>query len=287
MTQFLREQLPRSGRSPGDDHRRPAGAWSVGGSGWPRCASSAAPRRSTRSWSAGSRDFLGTDDAILYGSCFDANGGLFETLLGPEDAVISDELNHASIIDGVRLCKATRMRYANRDMADLEAKLQEAQAGAAPADRNRRRVLDGRLRRAAGRHVGLAERYDALVMVDDSHAVGLRRADRCRDAGTVRRPGSGRHRHRNTWQGPGRGERRVYRCAWRDRRDAAAAFPAVSVLQFPGALDRGRRDRHAGSAGRHPASCCNGCGRTRHTSARRWWRVASRFPSRTIRSCRS
>ena len=64
--------------------------------------------------------FLGTEDAILYSSCFDANGGLFETLLGPDDAVISDELNHASIIDGVRLCKATRMRYANRDMADLE-----------------------------------------------------------------------------------------------------------------------------------------------------------------------
>ena len=71
--------------------------------------------------------FLGTEDAILYSSCFDANGGLFETLLGPEDAVISDELNHASIIDGVRLCKAARLRYANRDMADLEAKLRESQ----------------------------------------------------------------------------------------------------------------------------------------------------------------
>ena len=94
--------------------------------------------------------FLGTDDAILYGSCFDANGGLFETLLGPEDAVISDELNHASIIDGVRLCKAARFRYRNRDMADLEAQLVEAAGGAAPADRHRRGVLDGRLRRAAG-----------------------------------------------------------------------------------------------------------------------------------------
>ena len=83
------------------------------GSVWPRCASSAAPRRFTRSWSAASRTSWGTEDAILYSSCFDANGGLFETLLGPEDAVISDELNHASIIDGVRLCKATRMRYAN------------------------------------------------------------------------------------------------------------------------------------------------------------------------------
>ena len=71
-------------------------------------------------------EFLGTEDTILYGSCFDANGGLFETLLGPEDAVISDELNHASIIDGVRLCKAARYRYRNSDMADLEAKLREA-----------------------------------------------------------------------------------------------------------------------------------------------------------------
>ena len=91
--------------------------------------------------------FLGTEDAILYSSCFDANGGLFETLLGPEDAVISDELNHASIIDGVRLCKATRMRYANRDMVDLEAKLQDRKVHDT-ADRNRRSVLHGRLRRA-------------------------------------------------------------------------------------------------------------------------------------------
>src|ERR671916_2561504 len=73
-------------------------------------------------------EFLGTDDAILYGSCFDANGGLFETLLGQDDAVISDELNHASIIDGVRLCKAKRLRYRNNDMADLEARLEEARA---------------------------------------------------------------------------------------------------------------------------------------------------------------
>ena len=75
-------------------------------------------------------DFLGTDDAILYGSCFDANGGLFETLLGPEDAVISDALNHASIIDGVRLCKAQRLRYANRDMAELESCLQRGRPSA-------------------------------------------------------------------------------------------------------------------------------------------------------------
>jgi glycine C-acetyltransferase len=80
---------------------------------------------------AGLSDFLGTEDTILYGSCFDANSGLFETLLGPGDAVISDELNHASIIDGVRLCKASRFRYKNRDMGDLEARLMEADAGGA------------------------------------------------------------------------------------------------------------------------------------------------------------
>jgi glycine C-acetyltransferase len=117
--------------------------------------------------------FLGTEDAILYSSCFDANGGLFETLLGPEDAVISDELNHASIIDGVRLCKATRLRYANRDMADLEAKLRESQAA-----RHRLIATDGVFSMDGyvaplDAIVELAERYRALVMVDDSHAVGF------------------------------------------------------------------------------------------------------------------
>jgi len=118
-------------------------------------------------------EFLGTDDTILYSSCFDANGGLFETLLGPEDAVISDELNHASIIDGIRLCKAQRHRYKNNDLADLESKLQAA-AGA------RFRLIatdgvfsmDGTIARLDG-ICDLADRYEALVMVDDSHAVGF------------------------------------------------------------------------------------------------------------------
>ncbi|HUY70996.1 MAG TPA: glycine C-acetyltransferase [Gaiellaceae bacterium] len=117
--------------------------------------------------------FLGTDDTILFSSCFDANGGLFEALLTDEDAVISDSLNHASIIDGIRLCKAQRLRYANGDMDELEAKLTES-AGA------RRRMIatdgvfsmDGYLARLA-RICELAERHDALVMVDDSHAVGV------------------------------------------------------------------------------------------------------------------
>jgi glycine C-acetyltransferase len=117
--------------------------------------------------------FLGTDDTILFGSCFDANGGLFEALLDDQDAVISDQLNHASIIDGIRLCKARRLRYANGDMDELEARLEEA-AGA------RYRLIatdgvfsmDGYLAQL-GRICDLAERYDALVMVDDSHAVGV------------------------------------------------------------------------------------------------------------------
>ena len=117
--------------------------------------------------------FLGIDDTILYGSCFDANGGLFETLLDAEDAIISDELNHASIIDGVRLSKAQRFRYKNGDMADLELKLQEA-SGA----RYRMIATDGVFSMDGyiaklGEICDLAEKYDALVMVDDSHAVGF------------------------------------------------------------------------------------------------------------------
>jgi glycine C-acetyltransferase len=129
-------------------------------------------------------EFLGTEDTILYGSCFDANGGLFETLLGAEDAIISDELNHASIIDGVRLCKAQRHRYKNNDMADLEEKLRAA-AGA------RFRLIatdgvfsmDGFIANLAG-VCDLAEKYNALVMVDDSHAVGF-----------MGRTGRGTHEH--------------------------------------------------------------------------------------------
>ncbi|TQM81996.1 2-amino-3-ketobutyrate coenzyme A ligase [Saccharothrix saharensis] len=118
-------------------------------------------------------EFLGTDDTILYSSCFDANGGLFETLLGAEDAIISDELNHASIIDGVRLSKARRYRYRNRDVEDLERQLKDA------ADARYRLIatdgvfsMDGYLA-PLDEICDLAERYDALVMVDDSHAVGF------------------------------------------------------------------------------------------------------------------
>ena len=119
--------------------------------------------------------FLGTDDTILYSSCFDANGGLFETILTADDAVISDELNHASIIDGVRLCKAKRFRYKNNDMADLEAKLKEAdEAGARIKLIATDGVfsMDGIICNLKG-VCDLADKYNALVMVDDSHAVGF------------------------------------------------------------------------------------------------------------------
>ncbi len=130
--------------------------------------------------------FLGMEDTILYTSCFDANGGLFETLLGPEDAVISDELNHASIIDGVRLCKAKRYRYKNNNLEDLEAKLKEAESKQA-----RFKLIatdgvfsmDGFIANLQG-ICDLADKYGALVMVDDSHAVGF-----------IGKTGRGTHEH--------------------------------------------------------------------------------------------
>ena len=130
--------------------------------------------------------FLKTDDTILYSSCFDANGGLFETLLGPEDAILSDALNHASIIDGIRLCKAQRYRYGNSDMAALEEQLKQASSS-----RFRLIVTDGVF--SMDGHVAnlpaiceLADRYDCLVMVDDSHAVGF-----------MGKNGRGTHEHHN------------------------------------------------------------------------------------------
>ncbi|HEX4630900.1 MAG TPA: glycine C-acetyltransferase [Chthoniobacterales bacterium] len=129
--------------------------------------------------------FLGTEDTILYPSAFDANGGLFETLLGPEDAVISDELNHASIIDGIRLCKAQRIRYKHNDMADLEARLAEAK------DARLRLIatdgcfsMDGTIA-DLGAICDLAEKYQALTMIDDAHATGF-----------LGRTGRGTHEHR-------------------------------------------------------------------------------------------
>ena len=141
--------------------------------GSPRSASSVVRRPCTRNSRRPSHRFLGTDATILYSSCYDANGGLFEVLLGPEDAVISDALNHASIIDGIRLCKAQRYRYRNSDMADLESKLEEAKGA-----RTRLIATDGVFSMDGviaplAEICDLAERYDALVMVDDSHALGV------------------------------------------------------------------------------------------------------------------
>ncbi len=129
-------------------------------------------------------EFLGMEDTILYTSCFDANGGLFETILAEEDAIISDELNHASIIDGVRLCKAQRFRYKNGDMNDLEEKLKEASSA-----RNRMIATDGVFSMDGyiaklDEICDLAEKYDAMVMVDDSHAVGF-----------IGKTGRGTHEH--------------------------------------------------------------------------------------------
>ena len=131
-------------------------------------------------------EFLGTEDTILYAACFDANGGVFEPLYGPEDAILSDALNHASIIDGVRLCKAQRFRYAHSDMNDLESKLKEAQS-----TRHRIIVTDGVFSMDGDIALldticDLAEKYDAIVMVDDSHSTGF-----------MGKTGRGTHEYRN------------------------------------------------------------------------------------------
>ena len=151
---------------------------------------SAARRTCTSNSSESVSDFLGMDDTILYGSCFDANGGLFETFLGPEDAVISDALNHASIIDGVRLCKARRYRFAHADLKELEDKLIECQ------DARLRMIatdgvfsMDGDIAQL-DRICDLADKYRAMVMVDDSHATGF-----------VGKTGRGTHEYRGAWAG--------------------------------------------------------------------------------------
>ena len=161
--------------------------------------------------------FLGTEDTLLYSSCFDANGGLFETLLGAEDAVISDELNHASIIDGVRLCKAQRYRYKNNHLADLEAKLKEADAAQA-----RFKLIatdgvfsmDGYIANLPG-ICDLADKYGALVMVDDSHAVGF-----------MGRTGRGTHEH----------------CGVMDRVDVFTGTLGKALGGASGGYTSGRRD---------------------------------------------
>jgi hypothetical protein len=183
---------------------------------WRACASSAARRTCTGHWKR-LASFLGKDDTILFAACFDANGGLFEPLLGPEDAVVSDALNHASIIDGIRLCKARRYRYANADMDDLEAQLTAKPAPMARAthhDRHRWRVFHGRLSRpSAGDH---------------------------RACGTLRRRRHGRRlpRHRASW-----GRRAAARrttSAWRTRSRSSPARSARRLAVPSAAISPGR-----------------------------------------------
>ena len=231
--------------------------------------------------------FLGSEDAILYGSCFDANGGLFEALLGPDDAVISDALNHASIIDGIRLCKARRLRFANGDMDELEARLEES------ADARHRLIatdgvfsMDGYFAQLPA-ICDLAERHDAIVMVDDSHAVGFVGAN---GRGTPRaarrdRPRGHHHRARSArrWAVPAAA---TSAARARDRRAAAPALAAVPVLEQPGAADRrgqpagARADRGLRRAARRAWP------RTPPASARGWESSASTSCPAPTRSCR-
>ena len=219
------------------------GACNDGAMAWPRCALSAAPRPCTSNSRRALSAFLGTEDTILYPSCFDANGGLFETLLGEEDAVISDELNHASIIDGIRLCKARRFRYRNNDMADLEAQLQAADAAGA---RFKLITTDGVFSMD-----GYIARLDEICdLADKLRCPGafrrlprhrLYRRQRPRHPRIARLYGPGGYHHRHPGQGPGRRQRRLHRGATGDRRPAAPALAALPVFQHRGAAGGGRR----------------------------------------------
>ena len=175
--------------------------------------------------------FLGTEDTILYSSCFDANGGLFETITDEKDAIISDALNHASIIDGIRLSKARRLRYDNGDLGQLEERLQEAR------DARARLVvtdgvfsMDGTIAPLSG-ICELAERHGATVIVDDSHATGFMGAGGRGTHEHCRRHGPGRRAHRHARQGARRRERRLRFRPCAGHRVAAAALAALSLLQ--------------------------------------------------------
>jgi glycine C-acetyltransferase len=192
--------------------------------------------------------YLGMEDTILYSSCFDANGGLFETLLDDKDAVISDALNHASIIDGIRLCKAKRLRYANNDLNELETALKESQNPGSLIATDGVFSMDGSIARL-GEICDLADRYDALVMVDDSHATGF-----------IGARGRGSHEYRGVMdrvdiltgtfgKALGRRQRRLRRRSAGNRRVAASALPPLSVFQQHPAAGGGRHLEGAGPAG--------------------------------------
>ena len=232
--------------------------------------------------------FLGMEDTQLYSSCFDANGGVFEALLGEEDAIISDALNHASIIDGIRLCKAKRFRYANSDMADLEAQLKEADAAGA---RFKLVVtdgvfsMDGYLANLPG-VCDLAERYGAMVMVDDSHAVGF-----------IGEHGRGTHEHHGVM---GRvdiltgtlgkalgGASGGYIASSKEVvGHAPPEIPAVPVLQHPGPGHRRHQPPGAGHAAGRATACAGSCGPTPRSSAPAWRSWASSCSRASTRSSR-
>ncbi len=194
-------------------------------------------------------EFLGTEDTILYPSCFDANGGLFETILGNEDAVITDALNHASIIDGIRLSKAQRFRYQHNDMQDLEAQLQAA------SDANVRLIVSDGVFSMDGTIADLnaicdlAKQHDALTMIDDCHATGFL-GDTGRGTHEYRGvDGPRRHHHGHARQGARRRVGRFYLRSQGDRRLAAAAISPLPVLEFGSADYRRHVNRGSRSAG--------------------------------------
>ncbi len=184
--------------------------------------------------------FLGTEDTILYTSCFDANGGLFETVLAAEDAVVSDELNHASIIDGIRLSKAQQFRYRHADMEDLEARLKES-----GSCRFRLICTDGVFSMDGDiakldRICELADRYRALVMVDDSHATGFVGPRGRGSHEYLRSDGPGGYYHRHLRQGARRSQRRFHQREKGNHRPSAPAVSSVPVFQYGRADDRSR-----------------------------------------------
>ncbi len=232
--------------------------------------------------------YLGMEDTILYSSCFDANGGLFETLLDAEDAVISDALNHASIIDGIRLCKARRLRYANNDMNELEQALKDSQGarvrliatdGVFSMDGSIAK-LEGDLRsggslRRAGHGRRLARHR-------------IHRRARPRLARTARRHGPGRHHDRHPRQGAGRRERRLRRRAQGNRRLAAPAIAAVSVFEQHRAAGRRGDTAGARSAGELAGTARpRACERTllSRADAELWASICSRASTPSSRSC--
>ena len=230
--------------------------------------------------------FLGTDDTILYSSCFDANGGLFETILDEQDAVISDALNHASIIDGIRLCRAQRLRYDNNDMDQLEQRLQESSRCPLPADRDRRRVLDGR---CARQPAGDLRPRRAVRRNGDGRRLArgrVRRRPRPRHARVRRRDGARRHHHRHARQGPGRSVRWLHGGPPRGHRLVASAVAAVPVLQQPGPGHRVGDHPRARPAGGRRRAATVGSSATPSASAPASNRQASRWPVPGIPSSR-